>query len=180
MANLPEDWLLSLRHLALALLALSGCGRGAAQPPSINGTIAAGETFTCQPFRVWDGDTFGCTGGPTVRLAGVAAREVEWDGTAMRDAGCSPGHPCPSVGAIASQRALAGLLSGKAGASFSVASTGHLLVNGPALSCTSNGSAGRKRVGAFCRSPRVGDLSCAMVRDGHALRWERYWREHRC
>lgn len=29
-------------------------------------------------------------------------------------------------------------------------------------------------------SPRGGDLSCAMVRSGYALRWQRYWGDHRC
>jgi len=33
---------------------------------------------------------------------------------------------------------------------------------------------------AWCVSPRSGDLSCAMVRGGWALRWDRYWRNHRC
>lgn len=28
--------------------------------------------------------------------------------------------------------------------------------------------------------PSVGDLSCAMVKSGDALRWDRYWHEHRC
>jgi endonuclease YncB( thermonuclease family) len=171
-------------RLALALLAsaaLAGCDRSAAQPTEgAHHRLRAGASFTCNPVRVWDGDTFGCEGGPTVRVSGIAAREVRWDGKAMQDAGCSDGHPCPSVGAVASQRALAGLLSATGAGPLPSSPTGHLLISGPELQCTSTGSAGRKRVSAFCRSPRVGDLSCAMIRGGYALKWPRYWREHRC
>jgi hypothetical protein len=65
-------------------------------------------------------------------LAGIAAREL--------DGSCSPGHPCSAADPIASWDHLAALLGrviGKAGES-------HLLVTGPALSCTSEG--GRERV----------------------------------
>jgi hypothetical protein len=53
-------------------------------------------------------------------------------------------------------------------------------LEGASLTCTSNGSAGGTRIGAWCVSPVVGDLSCRMVEAGFAARWDRYWREHRC
>ncbi len=59
-------------------------------------------------------------------------------------------------------------------------STGHIAATGPKLSCISNGSAGGKRVAAWRESAKAGNLSCRMVRDGYALRWDRYWRGHRC
>ncbi len=55
-----------------------------------------------------------------------------------------------------------------------LAKSGHLIVTGPKLSCVSAGSAGGKRTAAWCSAPSVGDLSCMIVRDGYALRWDRY------
>lgn len=177
-----------------AALILSGCGRGdAGVYGQDDQQLTAGGKFACKPYRVWDGDTFGCAGGPTVRLAGIAAREVKRlqsaQSAAIVDAGCSPGHPCPATDGVAARQALARLLTTGVprqnantsdAATWEVASTGHLLVNGPALQCVSTGSAGGKRVGAFCRSPRIGDLSCAMIRGGYGVKWDRYWRDHRC
>jgi endonuclease YncB( thermonuclease family) len=132
-------------------------------------TVPAGAEFTCTPTRVWDGDgPIWCAEGPRIRLAGIAAREI--DGT------CNVGQPCPSAGAIEARDHLAGLIGITGGES----SEGHLLVRGPAMRCISDGSAGGGRTAAWCVSPRSGDLSCAMVRDGYALAWERYWRGHQC
>jgi endonuclease YncB( thermonuclease family) len=152
--------------LIVALAAASaGCSAGASQQQA----RAAGEAFTCTPTRVWDGDgPIWCAEGPRVRLAGIAAREM--DGT------CSPGHPCPAADPIASRDHLARLVGTVAGTS----PEGHVLVRGAALSCTSNGSAGGARTAAWCVSPTVGDLSCRMVADGMAQRWDRYWQGHRC
>lgn len=42
--------------------------------------VAAGQTFTCTPTHVWDGDgPVWCAEGPHLRIAGIAAREM--DGT---------------------------------------------------------------------------------------------------
>ncbi|MDP9413766.1 MAG: hypothetical protein M3Q08_06680 [Pseudomonadota bacterium] len=132
-------------------------------------TYAAGERFACTPTRVYDGDgPIWCAEGPRVRLAGIAAREM--DGT------CRPGHPCPAVSAEASRDHLAALVGRPMGRS----EQGHILVEGPTLTCVSNGSAGGRRVAAWCVSPTAGDLSCQMVRDDYALKWPRYWKEHRC
>lgn len=51
--------------------------------------VAAGQTFTCTPTHVWDGDgPIWCAEGPHVRIAGIAAREM--DGT------CGPTSPAPT------------------------------------------------------------------------------------
>src|SRR3546814_11355617 len=65
--------------------------------------IPAGQSFTCTPVAVWDGDgPIWCAEGPHVRLSGVAAREM--------DGSCRPGHPCPTADAVAARAHQAGLL----------------------------------------------------------------------
>ena len=131
--------------------------------------LAAGTTFTCTPTHVWDGDgPVWCEEGPRIRLSGIAAREM--DGT------CRPGHPCPDASPEAAKAALVDLIGKPEGES----EYGHTLVRGPAMRCVSTGSAGGDRTGAWCVSPRGGDLSCAMVRGGWAARWARYWKDHQC
>lgn len=131
--------------------------------------IPAGETFACTPTRVWDGDgPIWCAEGPRVRLNGIAAREI--DGT------CRSNQPCPAVDAKTSRDALVALVGTPTGRS----SHGHILVTGPTMTCVSDGAAVGSRTGAWCVSPKGGDLSCAMVASGHALRWQRYWNGHRC
>lgn len=131
--------------------------------------VPDGQAFECTPVRVWDGDgPIWCAEGPRVRLAGIAAREI--------DETCRDNQPCPAISGKASRDALAALL----GRTVGTTAEGHLLVEGPTLSCASNGGAGGSRTAAWCRSPRVGDLSCAMIRGGWALRWDRYWRGHAC
>ena len=131
--------------------------------------VSAGQTFECTPTRVWDGDgPIWCAEGPRVRLSGIAAREM--DGT------CSTGHPCPKASAEAARDALVRLVGKPSGRSRE----GHVLVSGPTLKCRSDGGAGGKRTAAWCVSPKSGDLSCAMVNGGWALKWKRYWKAHRC
>lgn len=131
--------------------------------------VPAGQSFDCTPTRVWDGDgPIWCAEGPRIRLSGIAAREA--DGT------CRANQPCPKASAGASRDALVALLGQAKGKS----SEGHILVTGPTMKCRSIGSGGGSRTAAWCVSPRAGDISCAMVRGGWALRWERYWRGHRC
>ena len=141
---------------------------------SVIAAIASGATFTCTPTRVWDGDgPVWCAEGPKIRLAGIAAREM--------DGSCRPNHPCPKMSPAGSRDHLAALLMGRTySGKLERASTGHVLVTWPVLRCTPDGSAGRGRVAAWCVSPAVGDLSCAMVRSGHALKWPKFWRGHRC
>lgn len=130
--------------------------------------VAAGTTFACTPIRVWDGDgPIWCAEGPRVRLAGIATREI--------DESCRPEHPCPMSGGRAARDALVGLLGGARG----TAREGHVLVASPPLVCRSDGSAGGSRTAAWCGRGNL-DLSCAMVKSGHALRWKRFWGSHRC
>ncbi len=131
--------------------------------------VPAGDVFNCTPIRVWDGDgPIWCKEGPRVRLSGIAAREM--------DGSCRKGHPCPKASAIAARNALVRLVGKSRGKS----SQGHVLVSGPTLRCVSVGGAGGNRTAAWCRSPTKGDLSCAMVKGGYALKWSKYWKRHRC
>lgn len=131
--------------------------------------LPSGQSFTYTPVAVWDGDgPIWCAEGPHIRLAGVAAREM--------DGSCSPGHPCPKADPIAARDYLVGLLGDPRGRNR----TGHILVRGPAMRCVSRGGAVGTRTAAFCTSPRSGDISCAMVRSRFAARWEKYWGSHRC
>lgn len=129
--------------------------------------LASGQAFACTPTHVWDGDgPIWCAEGPKVRLAGIAARET--DGT------CKQGHPCPKASAIAARDRLVRLLGGAKGK----ARTGHILVSAPTMRCVSNGSARGGRTGGWCNLPGTGDISCAMIRTGTVLRWDRYARGH--
>ena len=131
--------------------------------------VPAGQTFECTPTRVWDGDgPVWCAEGPRIRLSGIAARES--DGT------CRSNQPCPNASAEQARDALVRLLGRPVGTSRE----GHVLVRGPKLTCRSVGSAGGNRTAAWCVSPRSGDISCAMVKGGTTLRWDRYWRGHKC
>jgi endonuclease YncB( thermonuclease family) len=131
--------------------------------------VSAGTSFTCTPTHVWDGDgPIWCAEGPKIRLAGIAAREI--------DGKCNPGHPCPKATGRAARDHLVTLLGGSRGA----AKTGHVLVRPRPLRCLSEGSGKGSRTAAWCVSPSAGDLSCAMVRSGYALRWRRYGGERVC
>ena len=130
--------------------------------------VAAGSSFTCTAVAVWDGDgPIWCAEGPRIRLAGVAAREL--------DGSCRSGHPCPGPSGIVARNTLVGLLGGARG----TLATGHVRVT-VRLECVSDGDAKGGRTAAWCVAPRVGDLSCALVGKGVALRWNRYWRDGQC
>ena len=131
--------------------------------------IPAGQSFSCTPTRVWDGDgPIWCAEGPRIRLSGVAAKEM--------DGSCKPGHRCSNSDPIRSRDALASLI----GKPIGFAHEGHVLVRGPTMICRSDGSAGNGRTAAFCVSPKSGDVSCNMVAGGWAANWQKYWRKHRC
>lgn len=131
--------------------------------------VAAGQSFTCTPVRVWDGDgPIWCAEGPRIRLSGIAAREM--------DGSCSKGHPCPSASAEQARDALVRYLGEPTGKS----EHGHIIVKGPPLKCSSVGAAGGKRTAAWCASPKHGDLSCAMAKSGYAAKWPKYWKGHVC
>jgi endonuclease YncB( thermonuclease family) len=130
--------------------------------------IPAGQSFACTPTKVYDGDgPVWCTEGPRLRLAGIAAREM--DGT------CRSNQPCPDASAIAARNALVRLL----GTPLAVKRRHVVIRPAATLRCVSNGSGGHGRTGAWCYGPQ-GDISCAMVRSGTALVWKQYWKGHRC
>lgn len=131
--------------------------------------VPAGLTFKCTPVAVYDGDgPVWCAEGPKIRIAGVAAREM--DGT------CRPNQPCPPVGATDARDRLVALLGGPKG----TLATGHIVVRSPTMTCASEGSAGGSRTAAWCTSSAIGDLSCAVLASGGVLKWPRYWRDHKC
>ncbi|QDH32958.1 hypothetical protein E2E27_00550 [Porphyrobacter sp. YT40] len=131
--------------------------------------VPAGAAFNCTPTAVWDSDgPIWCEEGPRIRLAGIAAREM--------DGSCSPGHPCPAASATDTRDALVRLIGQPTG----TGPHGHITVKGPAMHCISEGSGGGNRTAAWCVSPIGGDLSCALVDLKLAAKWDRYWRGHVC
>jgi endonuclease YncB( thermonuclease family) len=139
------------------------------EPEATAQIVPAAQAFSCTPVAVYDGDgPIWCAEGPKVRIAGVAAREM--------DGSCRSNQPCPRVGAIDARDRLVRLFGGPKG----TMSTGHVKVRSVAMTCVSDGSAGGSRTAAWCTSPAFGDLSCAVVRAGGAIRWARFWRDHRC
>ena len=131
--------------------------------------VRSGTTFPCTAVAVWDGDgPIWCAEGPRIRLAGVAAREL--------DGSCRLSHPCPVPSGVVARNTLVGLLGGPRG----TLATGHVKVAAVPLRCVSQGDGRGGRTAAWCVAPRVGDLSCALVGAGVALRWDRYWRDGHC
>lgn len=131
--------------------------------------VPKGQMFSCTPIRVWDGDgPVWCAEGPRLRLAGIAAREM--------DGACRSNQPCPSASAQQARDALVSVLGPRIGQSRE----GHVLIRGQTLRCRSEGSAGGSRTSAWCTSRKRGDISCAMLDTGTVVRWPRYWRNHRC
>jgi hypothetical protein len=181
-----------LLFCAIAIsLTISGCGEGNAVkqdpievnfseakkgneitspgPSKVVRIVPKAENFECTPTHVWDGDgPIWCLEGPRVRLAGIAAREI--------DETCRPDHPCPSAGGVEARDSLVNLL----GQPIGEGQHGHILVSGPPLQCVSTGGAGGKRTGAWCQSDIIGDLSCAMIHEGSALRWDKFWEDGHC
>lgn len=141
----------------------------AVTPANSPPVVPKGKFFTCTPIAVWDGDgPIWCSEGPRIRLSGIAAREM--------DETCSAGHPCPTITGLKARDKLVRLLGGARG----TRSTGHIIVNAPPLKCMSKGNGVGSRTAAFCQRQDGVDLSCAMVAGGWALRWDRYWRGHKC
>jgi endonuclease YncB( thermonuclease family) len=133
--------------------------------------ISAGATFQCTPTAVWDGDgPIWCAEGPKIRLRGIAAREVRRVGGRVVDGGCKRGHPCGKAPGPAARDRLVGLLGGPRG----TLASGHVRVQAATMRCRSYGGGKGARTAASCALPGVGDLSCAMVRAGAAVRWRSY------
>jgi endonuclease YncB( thermonuclease family) len=131
--------------------------------------VPAGQTFRCTPTAVYDGDgPIWCREGPKIRLAGIAAREM--------DETCNANQPCPNATARQARDQLVRLLGGARG----TLSTGHITVVAGPMTCLSEGGARGSRTAAWCRLANGADLNCAMIRSGTTLRWARYWGRHQC
>lgn len=131
--------------------------------------VEAGKTFECTPTHVYDGDgPIWCEEGPRLRLAGIAAREL--DGT------CKLHHPCPDATAEDARDALVSLV----GVPTGVGQHNHILVTGPTMQCLSDGPDRHNRTVAWCVSPQGGDINCEMIGGGWASLWDIYWNEHSC
>lgn len=132
--------------------------------------VAAGLAFACTPVSVWDGDgPIRCAEGPKVRIAGIAAREI--------DESCRQWQPCPAASGRAARDALVALLGRPSGTS----PDGHVLVTafGP-LACRSWGDARGDRTAASCTLPDGRRLACALLRTHTVSVWHVFWRERRC
>lgn len=131
--------------------------------------VAAGSLFNCTPTAVWDGDgPIWCAEGPKVRLAGIAAREI--------DESCRQGQPCPAAGGVVARDRLVRFLGGQRGSLPS----GHIMVRAPTMHCLSAGSGRGDRTAAWCRLANGADLNCELIKAGVALRWDRYWDRREC
>jgi endonuclease YncB( thermonuclease family) len=141
----------------------------------MSAVIAAGLMFVCTPVAVWDGDgPIWCAEGPRVRIAGIAAREM--------DGSCRPHQPCPRATAAEARDALVRLLGGARGEFHADprAKASHVRVAGPAMTCLSDGVARGNRTAAWCRLPDGRDLSCALLATGTVKKWKVFWRGRLC
>lgn len=156
--------------LLLALVAVAlPVGSAEVSGDAIHIVVPAGRSFACTPTAVWDGDgPIWCAEGPKIRIAGIAAREI--------NGSCRISQPCPAVSGIEARDRLVRLFGGSRGNM----PNGHIKVRSPSMTCRSDGSANGGRTVAWCTSPVFGDLSCAVVREGGAVQWPRYWRQHWC
>ncbi len=122
--------------------------------------LAAAAALICTPIAVWDGDgPVWCEEGPKIRLAGIAAREM--------DETCKAHHPCPDASGIEARDALVRLLGGAKGRW----KTGHVVVSAQPMRCQQIGRS-YDRVVATCRLADGRDLSSAMLRTGTVARWD--------
>ena len=122
--------------------------------------LAAAAALICTPIAVWDGDgPVWCEEGLKIRLAGIAAREM--------DETCKAHHPCPDATGIDARDALVRLLGGAKGRW----KTGHIVVSASPMRCQAVGRS-YERVVARCRLADGQDLSSAMLRTGTVVRWD--------
>lgn len=122
--------------------------------------VPAGESFRCTPARVWDGDgPIWCAEGPRLRIADIAAREL--------DGSCRRGHPCPKASGIKARDVLVELLGGSRGTTRD----GHVIVAGPPMQCRSRGPDRYRRTVAVCYLPTGEELGACMVKRAAAARW---------
>lgn len=107
--------------------------------------------FSCAVRYVTDGDTFRCSNGTRVRLSSIDSPEMP--GSCRPGRACAPGDPYAAKAAL--QR----------------------LIGGRTVQCEPIGTS-YNRVAAWCSVGGM-DLSCAMVRSGHAIRLPHYDRTNR-
>ena len=112
--------------------------------------LVAGS-FACTVASVTDGDTFRCSNGVRVRLSSIDSPEMP--GSCQPERSCAPGNP------YAAKAALARLVAGRT------------------VQCEPVGRS-YTRIAAWC-SAGGRDLSCAMLRSGHAIRLVKFDREGR-
>lgn len=120
--------------------------------------VATGQNFTCDVVRVHDGDgPLTCSSGVKVRIAGVQAPDFE-DAEPCRTGKAA--YVCDDRRAREARRITAGLTLGKR------------------LTCTAVDRSWN-RVVARCWLPDNRSLSCAVIANGAAWRWDAYWRRYR-
>jgi endonuclease YncB( thermonuclease family) len=100
------------------------------------------KQFECTVRSVTDGDTFRCTSGVRVRLSSIDTAEMPGS--------CRPGRSCAPGDPYAAKAALEKLIAGKT------------------ITCEPVGKS-YNRIAAWC-SIDGQDLSCAMLRNGYAIR----------
>ena len=121
------------------------------RPKQNTGQTRSNEAFSCRVQYVTDGDTFRCSNGTRVRLSSIDTPEMP--GSCQLGRKCAPGNPYAARDAL--QR----------------------LIDGKTVQCQPVGKS-YSRVAAWCSVNGI-DLSCAMVRSGHAVRLSQYDREGR-
>jgi endonuclease YncB( thermonuclease family) len=133
--------------LALVLAAQTDFGVRTAGAPSF-GQVSQGRAgrLTCQVAYVHDGDTFRCRDGTRIRLSAIDAPEMP--------GACRPGRSCAAGNPYQARASLVGL------------------INGRTVQCEPVGRS-YNRIAAWC-SVGGSDLSCAMMRSGHAVRLPKF------
>lgn len=124
-------------------------------PPNVPGVTVIrpkhNGAFSCSVRSVTDGDTFRCSNGVRVRLSSIDTAEMP--GACRQGRACAPGNP------YAARAALQRLIAGRT------------------VQCEAVGTS-YNRVAAWCSVNGI-DLSCAMVRNGHAVRLPQHDRGRR-
>lgn len=140
--------------------------------------MTTATAFLCAVSLIYDADTLTCADATAktsdnlrVRIAGVSALE--------RDGSCNA-PACPSMKPEAARAAVASLIGRSSGMIRMGGGYDHLVMARPytVLRCVpANRTKGR--MAAWCTLPDGRDLSCATLRAGAAVRWERFDREGR-
>lgn len=113
--------------------------------------MIAAALFLCTVASVHDGDTLRCMDGTRIRLHAIDTPEMP--GACRKGRKCAPGNPYRAKAALERLALRKTLRCEKTGMSYS-------------------------RVTAYCSIDEV-DISCAMVRSGHAIRVAKYDQQRR-